>query len=1026
MCDLLDDLFEYRDLYTLIKCSGQEDKYFHHMVELVVKALDKHGSEKVVMLLAKYKQAFENFLTVTLPKQLLFCISGKSEFDSYDSAVSLINMFDSFVNEPLSQTFHGAVFCAASYCEEIVKNRSKSLSNETKEHTVVKSLKATLVSQMANLKLYNGKGQKDFRSLSVVPTAKDLSQETPGLKPRIINGDYDSIEDYLDLNFRLFREDMLYGLRKGLGEYKARVSQEKKKIFSDLEHVRAYSSRLKTTALYGDSGKIYTYEVKMVQTVDFETTKRMKPGNILCLSKNDFQTVVFVSIIYRDPKKGEGNTCTITTRVEAENEELIEDIEMMQDFIILEPENYFESYRHILSNMKILCEDNFPFQNYLVKPCAGLSNSPHIPSFGENITEQDIDKFVHSENLDVTQKDAVRLALKSPVSLIQGPPGTGKTYTGLKMVKFLLSHHVRPVLIMCYTNHALDKFLEGIFPFSKRIIRVGSQSESVLLKPNVLSNIQKAMRCFMFDGNKVKNCSKSAEALEYKESLNIAMDLMPGGFPFNKWGLLKTLVLKHNKEAMNEKLQLWNLAQENPFHREVLNLMLKEVFKSALMAGQSSSDIVFCVREWLNVTGQDEEEFKSEIKYLTSIVSNEGSPHSGLVNRHVTHVDPWDLPLPERKLRYCLYRSRFLKELEEQMEFLEEFFNVLMKHMHKEEIDYKHQILKNAEVIGLTTTGAAKNRELLDLLKPEIVLVEEAAEVDELHVVASIPSSVKQLILIGDHKQLTPMPACEHLSENFNLNKSLFERLFCNRIPHVVLETQRRMRPTICELLVPVFYKSLANHLIVNLYEDIRGMKSNIFFISHEEPEVESYVEKTHWNLYEAKFIAALVHYLVKQQNYKYREITVLTMYSGQQKILSKLFELKELSDVLVSTVDGFQGEECNIVIVSFVRSNERDEIGFLKSGNRVCVALSRAMGGLYCIGNFELYAKKDVLWYNLVEKLKTKQEFGQKLPVKDKNGKICNISSARDFVGTCISAKFIDFYRTLDLVTLKDLTEDK
>jgi superfamily I DNA and/or RNA helicase len=57
------------------------------------------------------------------------------------------------------------------------------------------------------------------------------------------------------------------------------------------------------------------------------------------------------------------------------------------------------------------------------------------------------------------------------------------------------------------------------------------------------------------------------------------------------------------------------------------------------------------------------------------------------------------------------------------------------------------------------------------------------------------------------------------------------------------------------------------------------------------------------------------------------------------------------LSEVRITVVDNFQGEENDIILLSLVRSNKEARIGFLKIENRVCVALSRAKMGLYIIG---------------------------------------------------------------------------
>jgi len=66
------------------------------------------------------------------------------------------------------------------------------------------------------------------------------------------------------------------------------------------------------------------------------------------------------------------------------------------------------------------------------------------------------------------------------------------------------------------------------------------------------------------------------------------------------------------------------------------------------------------------------------------------------------------------------------------------------------------EILKNARVVGMTTTGAAIHQELLNKLKAPVVFVEEAAEVLESNLLATLTPHVKHLVLIGDHKQLKP------------------------------------------------------------------------------------------------------------------------------------------------------------------------------------------------------------------------------------------------------------------------------
>lgn len=101
-------------------------------------------------------------------------------------------------------------------------------------------------------------------------------------------------------------------------------------------------------------------------------------------------------------------------------------------------------------------------------------------------------------------------------------------------------------------------------------------------------------------------------------------------------------------------------------------------------------------------------------------------------------------------------------------------------------------------------------------------------------------------------------------------------------------------------------------------------------------------------------------------------KITVLTFYNGQRKlILRKMRQhphLQSYKGFNVATVDSYQGEENDIVLLSLVRSNKHHAIGFLSSDNRACVALSRAKRGFYLFGNAQLLACQSGTWAAVVD----------------------------------------------------------
>ena len=95
----------------------------------------------------------------------------------------------------------------------------------------------------------------------------------------------------------------------------------------------------------------------------------------------------------------------------------------------------------------------------------------------------DIDALHKASTLDNTQAFALLSSLSRSFALIQGPPGTGKSYTGVALMKTLVSNKeaaaLGPILVVTFTNHALDQSLEHLLDQGiTQIIRLGSNSRS--------------------------------------------------------------------------------------------------------------------------------------------------------------------------------------------------------------------------------------------------------------------------------------------------------------------------------------------------------------------------------------------------------------------------------------------------------------------------------------------------------------------------------------------------------------------
>lgn len=163
------------------------------------------------------------------------------------------------------------------------------------------------------------------------------------------------------------------------------------------------------------------------------------------------------------------------------------------------------------------------------------------------------------------------------------------------------------------------------------------------------------------------------------------------------------------------------------------------------------------------------------------------------------------------------------------------------------------------------------------------------------------------------------------------------------------------MRPEISKLIRPAIYPELIDHESVLLYPPVRGIDNCLYFINHAHPE-KAFGESSKQNPHEAAFLIRLAHHLILN-GYEPHEITILVAYQGQWCAANE--EKKRykhlLQHVRLAVLDNYQGEECKIILLSLVRNNKENSIGFLRIENRVCVALSRAKEGFYIMGNMEL-----------------------------------------------------------------------
>ncbi len=914
-----------------------------------------------------------------------------------------------------------------------------------------------------------------FTELSILPDIDEIHSGQVYLRSNLARGSYKSWEHYLDIQFRLLREDFVQPLRKGINQYCDTGFSRKYQDIYVYEKVNV----LNPHCLVSGVGFQIRFDVSRFHRINWEHSRRLIFGSLLCLSSDDFNNrVLFASVAKREESLLEQGLLLIKFESDVNGFT----IDPGESFVMVESTAYFEAYRHILEGLKDI--SNHPgiipltMKKYIID-CQ--LQEVDIPEFHRNrcplfdlkdvlltpksfvVTDHCSWPVAEDTCLNESQLKAFEMALTKEICIIQGPPGTGKTYVGLKIVNGYLENRciwdpqcTSPILVVCYTNHALDQFLEGIQNFridglEPNIIRVGGRCKSAKLASCVLHqrvqdvrskrqlprwlhqdyikarntmfklqiSIDQMMEKCDTTSNKILSLSvlekvipphlaaqlRYSEYTEAKKEIEIWHKLWypeqatPDTESSKEGNTTADEAQPENQEQANEPNAGNGGSQEVAEPRDDAELI--EVDNEArllqderLIEGEEL-ELLQPPHTLYVPENTDPEKTKDQSGWSTVQISDSKRRYlikKGLQNTQMSKIrasqvtDIWKLSSKRRWQLYLHWINEHIRYCKGQVNLMAAFYNSACDDFNtcKDEIECHTINTGRVDVIGMTTTGAAKHHHILMKIHPKIVIFEEAAEIFESHIVTSLSSSVQQVVLIGDHKQLQPKPNCYNLGKDYNFAVSMFERLANNGIEYITLNYQHRMRPEISRLISLTVYDNLIDHEQVKVYDHIKGVGKNLFFIDHAHPEELSNEKdmKTHVNKYEAEYLVELCHYLLKQ-GYSPKDITILTMYRGQLLELRKRMKRQHFGGVRVAAVDDYQGEENEIILLSLVRSNNEGKIGFLKIENRVCVSLSRAKKGLFIIGNMSMLQDKvESVWPKILRELKDQGSVGKALPL--------------------------------------------
>ncbi|CUM68337.1 uncharacterized protein PRCAT00006059001 [Priceomyces carsonii] len=289
----------------------------------------------------------------------------------------------------------------------------------------------------------------------------------------------------------------------------------------------------------------------------------------------------------------------------------------------------------------------------------------------------------------------------------------------------------------------------------------------------------------------------------------------------------------------------------------------------------------------------------------------------------------------------------------------------------------EEKILNKCNVVCCTCVGAADKR--LSKLTFRSVLIDESTHASEPEVLIPIVKGAKQVILVGDHQQMGPV-IFDKKAGDAGLRQSLFERLvLLGNIPNR-LDVQYRMHPCLSEYPSNVFYEGTLQNGVTSESRLLKHSKfpwpvenTPMMFWANYGKEEFSGNGSSLLNRVEAMNVEKIITKLF-EDGVNPEQIGVITPYEGQRAYIVQYMSMnstltskrEQYLEIEVTSVDAFQGREKDFIILSCVRGNDQQNIGFLSDPRRLNVALTRAKFGLVILGNPRALCRNS-LWNHLL-----------------------------------------------------------
>ncbi|AQK65976.1 P-loop containing nucleoside triphosphate hydrolase superfamily protein [Zea mays] len=550
-----------------------------------------------------------------------------------------------------------------------------------------------------------------------------------------------------------------------------------------------------------------------------------------------------------------------------------------------------------------------------------------------------------------------------PFTLVQGPPGTGKTHTVWGMLN---------VIHLVQYQHYYAALLKKLAPESYKQVSGSTSTSSETVAAGSIDELLQSMDQNLFrtlpklcPKPRMLVCAPSNAATD-----ELLARVLDRGFIDGEMKVYRPDVARVGVDSQSRAAQAVSVERRTD---------------QLLMKGREE------VIGWLHQLKAREQQLSQEIAYLQrelNIVAAAGRSQGSV------GVDPDVLAQRDRNRDILLQklaasvesRDKVLVEMSRLL-ILESRFGLGSNfNMEDARASLEASFANEAEIVF--TTVSSSGRKLFSRLTHgfDMVVIDEAAQASEVGVLPPLALGAARCVLVGDPQQL-PATVISKAAGTLLYSRSLFERFQQAGCPTILLSVQYRMHPQIREFPSKYFYQGRLtdSESVVKLpdeayYRDAL-MAPYIFYDLSHGRESHRGGSSSYQNIHEAQFALRLYEHLqkfLKANGAKKVSVGIITPYKLQLKCLQREFKdvmnTEEGKDIYINTVDAFQGQERDIIIMSCVRASNHG-VGFVADIRRMNVALTRARRALWVVGNANALMQSED-WASLIADAKARKCF--------------------------------------------------